>query len=130
MSNPSPSPGGPQGEDVRPSETRSSNAHSSCNICHCNQNQLRGGSRSAYEGKQTEIKDHVYDVGGTQGGNDLFDKTTCESAEFVSRSIKGGSKFQTAMDPDDLGFQPLTDPPFPDDNADELLMRGVLYKRR
>ena len=24
------------------------------------------------------------------------------------------------MDPDDLGFQPLIDPPFPDDDADEL----------
>ena len=77
-------------------------------------------SHSSYEGKQAEIKNHVYDVGGIRGGNDLFDKTTCEIADFVSRSIKGGGEFQTAMDPDDLSFQPLIDPPFPDDDADEL----------
>ena len=62
----------------------------------------------------------MYDVEGTRGGNDLFDKTMCEITEFVSRSIKGGGKLLTAMDLDDLDFQPLTDPPFPDDDADEL----------
>ena len=120
MSDPSPPSGCPQGDNMRPNETRSSNAHGSRNI-HCrNQNQRPGWSRLSYEGKQAEIKDHVYDVGGIRGGNDLFDKTTHEIADFVSRSIKGGSEFQTVMDPDDLGFQPLIDPPFPDDDANEL----------
>ena len=77
-------------------------------------------SRSSYEGKQAEIKDHIYDVGGIRGGNNLFDKTTCEIADFVSCSIKGTSDFQMAMDPDHLGFQLLIDPTFPDNNADEL----------
>ena len=38
----------------------------------------------------------------------------------MSHTIKGGGEFQTAMDPDDLGFQPLVEPPLPDDDADEL----------
>ena len=77
-------------------------------------------THSSYEGKQAKIKDHIYDVGGIRGGNDLFDKTTREIADFISCTIKGGGKFQTAMDPDDLGFQPLVKPPLPDDDADEL----------
>ena len=59
-------------------------------------------------------------MGGTRGGNNLFDKTTQEVAEFVSQTIKGGGEFITAMDPDALGFQPLDDPVFPDNDADEL----------
>ena len=101
---------------MRPIETQSRNTR----VRHRNQNRCWGGSRSSNEGKQAEIKDHIYNVGGIQGGNDLFDKTTCEIADFVSRSIKGGGKFQTAMDLDDLSFQPLINPPFPDDNTDEL----------
>ena len=34
--------------------------------------------------------------------------------------MKGAGEFLTAMDPDALGFQLLTDPLFPDDDADEL----------
>ena len=68
MSNPSPPSGHPQGEDMRPNVTWSSNAHGGHNICCRNQNQHQGGSRSSYEGNQAEIKDHVYDVGGIQGG--------------------------------------------------------------
>ena len=90
------------------------------NACHRNHNRHQGVSHSSYKGKQAKSKDHVYDVGGIRGGNDLFDKTTHEIADFVSRSIKGGGEFQTAIDPDDLGFQPLIKPPFPDDDADEL----------
>ena len=120
MSDPSPSPGGPQAEDVRPNENRSNNTRGSRNIhCH-NQNWCHRGNCSTYEGKQTKIKDHVYDVGAARGGNDLFDKTTWEIMEFVSRTMKGGGEFLTAMDPDALGFQLLTDPLFPDDDADEL----------
>ena len=63
-------------------------------------------SHSSYEGKQAEIKDQLYDVWGIRLGNDLFDKTTREIVDFVSRTIKGGGEFQMAMDPDDLGFQP------------------------
>ena len=59
-------------------------------------------------------------MGGAQGGNDLFDKTTQEITEFASRTIKDGGKFITTMDPDALGFQPLVDLLFPDDDADEL----------
>ena len=46
-------------------------------------------------------------------GNDLFDKTTCEIVDFVSRSIKGGGKFLTVMDLDNLGFKLLIPPPPP-----------------
>ena len=120
MSDPSPPSGHPQGDDMRLNKTRSSNIHGGCNIHHCNQNRCWGGSHSSYEGKEAEIKDHVYDVGGIRGGNDLFDKTTHEIADFVSQCIKDGGEFQTAMDPDDLGFQPLINPPFPDDDTDEL----------
>ena len=82
-------------------------------------------------GQQTEITDHIYDVGGTRGGTNLFDKTTQEIAEFVSRTIKGGGEFITAMDPDALGFQPLNDPVFPDEDADKLeLERWKLHIRR
>ena len=59
-------------------------------------------------------------MGGTLGGNDLFDKTTREITEFVSRTINGGGEFIMAMDLDALGFQPLDDPVFPDDDADKL----------
>ena len=59
-------------------------------------------------------------MGGTQGGNDLFDKTTQEIVEFVSRTIKGGGEFIMAMDPETLGFQPLDDPVFPNNDANEL----------
>ena len=59
-------------------------------------------------------------MGGARGGNDLFDKTTREIAEFVSQTIKGGGKFLTTMDLDALSFQPLVDPLFPADDADEL----------
>ena len=70
-------------------------------------------------------------MGRTRGGNDLFDKTTQEIAEFVSRTIKGGGEFITAMDPDALGFQPLDDPVFPDEDADELeLERWKLHIRQ
>ena len=120
MPNPSPPSGHPQGDDVRPNKARSGNACGGRNTHHCNQNRHQGVSRSSYEGKQAEIKDRVYDVGGIRGGNYLFDKTTCEIADFVSQSIKGGGELKTAMDLDDLGFQPLIDPPFPDDNPDEL----------
>ena len=120
MPDPSPPSGCPQGDNMRPNEARSSNAHGGCNVHHRNQNRCQGGSCSSYEGKQAKINDHIYDVGGIRGGNDLFDKTTREIVDFVSRSIKGGGEFQTAMDPDILGFQPLIDPPFPDDDADEL----------
>ena len=124
MSDPSPSPGGAQAEGVRPDENRSSNPRVSQNLCRRNQsrnqNQRCGGNPSTYEGKQTEIKDHIYDVGRTWGGNDLFDKTTREIVEFVSGTIKGGGEFITAMDPDALGFQPLDNPVFPDEDADKL----------
>ena len=59
-------------------------------------------------------------MGRTRGGNDLFDKTTREIAEFVSRTIKGGGEFITAMDLGALGFQPLDDPVFPDEDANKL----------
>ena len=59
-------------------------------------------------------------MGGTRGGNNLFDKTTQEIAEFVSRTIKDGGEFIMAMDPDALSFQPLDDPVFPDEDANEL----------
>ena len=59
-------------------------------------------------------------MGGTRGGNNLFDKTTREIAEFVSRTIKGSGEFITAMDLDALGFQALDDPIFPYEDADEL----------
>ena len=85
--NPGPPSAHPQGDDTRPNEAQSGNAHGSRNARHRNQNRCQGVSRSSYEGKQAEIKDHIYDVGGIRGGNDLFDKTTCEIADFVrSRS--------------------------------------------
>ena len=59
-------------------------------------------------------------MGGIRGGNDLFDKTMREIVDFVSHTIKRGGQFQTAMDPDDLGFQPLVEPPLPDDDRDEM----------
>ena len=135
MSDPGPSPGGAQAKGIRPDENRSNNPHVSRNLCRqnqsCNQNRCIGGNPSTYEGKQTEIKDHIYDVGGTRGGNDLFNKTPREIAEFVSRTIKGGGEFITAMDPDALGFQPLDDPVFPDDDADKLeIERWKLCIRR
>ena len=99
---------------------RSDNVHGSRSTRRWNHNWRQGVSHSSYKGKQAEINDHIYDVGGIQGGNDLFDKTTCEIADFVCHTIKGGGEFQTAMDPDDLGFQPLVEPPLPDDDADEL----------
>ena len=120
MPNPSPSSGHPQGEDTRPNEARSDNVCGGRNTHRRNHNQHQGVSHSSYEGKQAEIKDHIYNVGGIRGGSDLFDKTTHEIADFVSRTIKGGGKFQTVMDPDDLGFQPLVEPPLPDDDTDEL----------
>ena len=112
MANPSPPSGHPQGDDMRPNKAWSSNACGGRNARRRNHNRRQGVSRSSYKGKQAEIKDHVYDTEGIRGGNDLFDKTTCEIADFVSQSIKGGGEFQTAMDPDDLGFQPLIDPLF------------------
>ena len=120
MPNPSPPSMCPQVDDTRPNEAQSGNAHGSYNAHRCNHNQCQGVSRSSYEGKQAEIKDHVYDVGGIRGGNNLFDKTTHEIEDFMSQSIKGDSEFQMVMDLDDLGFQPVIDPPLPDDNADEL----------
>ena len=120
MPNPSPSSGHPQGEDTRLNEARSDNIHGGRNTRHHNHNRCQEVSRSSYKGKQAEIKDHIYDVGGIRGGNDLFDKTTSEIADFVSRTINGSGEFQTVMDLDDLGFQPLVEPPLPDDNADEL----------
>ena len=120
MPNPSPPSGHPQGDSMRLNKAWSDNARGSRNTHRCNHNRRQGVSRSSYEGKQAEIKDHIYNVGGIRGGDDLFDKTTHEIADFVSRSIKGSREFQTAMDPDDLGFQPLIEPPFPDNDADEL----------
>ena len=113
MPNPSPPSGCPLGDDTRPNEAWSDNARGSRNARRRNHNRCQGVSRSSYKGKQAEIKDHVYNVGGICGGNNLFDKTTCEITDFVSHSIKGGSEFQMAMDPDNLGFQPLIDPPPP-----------------
>ena len=113
MPNPSPPSGHPQGDDTRPNKARSDNARGSCNARRCKNNQHQGVRHSSYEGKQVEIKDHVYDVGGIRGGNDLFEKTTCEIVDFVSWSTKGSGKFQMAMDPDSLGFQLLIDPPPP-----------------
>ena len=120
MPNPSPPSGHPQGDGTRLNKARSDNARGSHNARRRNHNRHQGVSRSSYKVKQAEIKDHVYNVGGIRGGNDLFDKTTHEITDFVSRSIKGGGEFQTAMDLDDLGFQLLIEPPFPDDDDDEL----------
>ena len=120
MPNPSPSSGHPQGEDTRPNEARSDNIRGGRNTHRHNHNCCQGVSCSSYKGKQAKIKGHVYDVGGIRGGNDLFDKTTHEIADFVSCTIKGGGEFQMAMDPDDLGFQPPIEPPLPNDDADEL----------
>ena len=44
----------------------------------------------------------------------------CEIVDFVSQSIKGGGEFQTTMDLDNLGFQPLTDPCFPDNDTNDF----------
>ena len=65
-----------------------------------------------FQGKTDEIKDHVYDVGPK--AKDMFTKTTREIAEYIARSFKGGGEFINAMNPDNMGFTTLVEPPDPD----------------
>ena len=64
-----------------------------------------------YEGKIEELKHHIYDVSSMKSGSDMFSVTTHEIVEYIARSVKGAGEFITAMDPDNLSFDNLPNPP-------------------
>ena len=67
---------------------------------------------SSFQGKTTDIKDHVYDTGPQS--KDVFTRTTKEIAKYIACNHKGGGEFINAMNPDSLGFEKLKEP----DDAD------------
>lgn len=67
---------------------------------------------SSYIGKCEQIKLHVYDVGKHA---DQFAKSTKEIAGYIARTLKHGAEFANAMDPENLGFQPIVEPTPPTD---------------
>ena len=77
--------------------------NSNCNRRSCGNNQK-------FEGKVEEPKYHVYDVGGTCNGTDVFAITTKEIAKYITRQYRGTGEFITAIDPDVLVFETLVDP--------------------
>lgn len=88
---------GPQGTRQKKSKKNQSSRNNS-NTCF-----------SLFQGKTDEIKDHVYNVGPK--AKDMFMRTTGEIAEYIARSYKGGGEFINAMNPDNMGFTTLTEPP-------------------
>ena len=124
----------PGGDDRAPDGAPSSNQVAGENNTNRNRNS-RGGRRgdggrarrpgtrgnTRFQGKKTDLKDHVYEITNNQLSSDLFAKTTREIAEHIARTLgKGAGEFINALDPDDLGFVALA-PPAPPANPGDLV---------
>jgi hypothetical protein len=54
---------------------------------------------------------------------DLLAKTTQEIREYLVCTIKNGTEFRNAFDPEDLGFDTIVQPPEPEDLANPVLVK-------
>ena len=76
---------------------------------------------SSYLGKITDLKGYVYDVG--YGARDQFARTTKEIGEYIARTHKNAGEFINALDPDNLGFEPIPYPADPDPLANRIVLK-------
>ena len=85
---------------------------------------------SSFVGKCEDIKEHVYDVTPGKSGFNVFAKTTRKVGKYIARTIKDGSDFCTAMDPEDLGFAILAPPadPIDENNTMQVKRWEIAYK--
>jgi hypothetical protein len=84
-----------------------------------NDNNRNPWNRGAtYEGKSEDLKSYAYDVSGIgNSGMDNFHSTTKEIGEYIAQTSKGGGEFRQAFDPNNLSFDPITNPTAPGANA-------------
>jgi hypothetical protein len=64
----------------------------------------------------------VYDIRPTRF-MDMFAKTTHKMGKYLARTIKNGSEFRNAFDPEKLGFEIIDQPPEPEDLNNPVLVK-------
>jgi hypothetical protein len=80
----------------------------------------QGGS--GYIRKGEDIKQHVHDIRPAKP-IDLFAKTTCKIGEYLTWTIKNRSEFWNALQPEDLGFETIVQPPEPADYNNLIIVK-------
>ena len=67
---------------------------------------------SSFKGPLVGYESYVYDV-NKNSGSDAFNTTTIRLSEYISRTVPSAGEFMNAMNPEDLGFIPIVEPPDP-----------------
>jgi len=94
-------------------------------------NRKKKSKESSFEGRIPELKEYVYEVSTFKAVGHMFTKTTRELGEYIAPTYKGGGEFVIAFDPDNLGFQNMTEPaPPPRPNDPEDVAQTQIWQTR
>ena len=72
--------------------------------------------KGRFKGPLVGYEYHVYDI-SRNSGSDAFNTTTIKLSEYISRAISNAGEFMKAMNPDDLGFEDITEHADPADDV-------------
>ena len=84
-----------------------------------NRQSTNNAGGSSFKGPLAGYESHVYDV-NKNSGSDAFNTTTVKLSEYISRTVQNAGEFLTAMNPENLGFEPITEPADPPDGASNI----------
>ncbi len=79
-----------------------------------NKNRQSIGGNNSFKGPLIGYESYVYDV-NKKTGSDAFNTTTVKLSEYISRTLQNAGEFMKAMNPENLGFEPITEPADPAD---------------
>lgn len=85
--------------------------------------QNNNANSSSFKGPLVGYENYVYDVNKNSSGADAFNTTTIRLSEYISRTVSHAGEFMNAMNPDNLGFVPIVEPP------DTVATTGVAYEK-
>ena len=88
-----------------------------------NKNRQNNNTNSSFKGPLAGYESCVYDV-SKNSGSDAFNTTTIRLSEYISRTVPNAGEFIKAMNPDNLGFEPIVEPADPVEGA-----TGVPYEK-
>ena len=74
--------------------------------------------KNTFKGPLVGYESYVYDI--SRNTTDAFNTTTRKLSEYIARSVSNAGEFMIAMNPDDLGFDVIVEPPDPDENGTQI----------
>ncbi|KAG7363644.1 retrotransposon gag protein [Nitzschia inconspicua] len=108
-----------RGDEDRRDQERDRDADDSSTTPRNNINHGSSAKPVAFQGRK-DLGEHVYVLGGKK---DLFSKTTTTIGEYIAATFEDAGEFRLAFDPENLGFEELTEPKDPDDSASNIVMK-------